>query len=717
MRRVWLLLFLAPLPAAFFLLQDGYFSSSDGMIHLYRLFELDRSLHAGILYPRWFPLSGYGYGLPVLNYYPPLAYYLAELFHWLGAGYIVSIKLLIAFGFLLAAISMFIFARGVIGDAPAFIAGIAFAYLPYLLSDAYVRGNFPEMLAVSLLPLALAAFRRVVETDKTRNAMLAALAFTAIILTHHLTAMTFAALLLAYLAWLFIGQRDWKRVLPCVGAILLALALAAFYWVPAIGELNLVQVGPGSLARFLVNRLVTPADFFAPSLAYEYLPQTNALKHSAGFPQTIVALLAIVQTLRPRIANNQLPITNYIFFFFLATVASIVMMLDVSAPVWYAIPTLRFMQFPWRFQIIAGIGIAFLIGVWCKWIVDRFPKSPRFVLPVTAIVLIALALANLPVRVIPLTDAQVDLTRASDSDYVVAQMGWGWTREFVPATVKENEPVYASVAKPVMSAPIVAPTVQVKQVGIREQSFRVATSQSFELSLHTFFFPRWQAYIDGAPAETYPRGDLGLATVRVPPGDHAVEFRFENTFLRDVASAITLIVLGFGFAGLLFKRRRVAIAIILGVILFFAILTWHRRADLANPAFIVGAIAPQPTALVANLDNQAMLIGYSTERANNALYVTLYWLGLNAMDRDYTSFVHLLDANDAVIAQHDGLPDQGLTPTTRWLAGEIIMDRHTLAVQSLAPGEYQLAAGMYLSSDTGFTSLGNRADLGRVQFK
>ena len=178
-----------------------------------------------------------------------------------------------------------------------------------------------------------------------------------------------------------------------------------------------------------------------------------------------------------------------------------------------------------------------------------------------------------------------------------------------------------------------------------------------------------------------------------------------------------MIVLGIGFARLLFTRRRAAVAVIVCVSLFILVFSWHRREDRTNPAFRVGAVSPQPTAMAANLDNRAMLIGYSTERANNALYVTLYWLGLNAMDRDYTSFVHLLDANDVVLAQHDGSPDQGLTPTTRWLAGEIILDRHALAVQSLAPGEYRLAAGMYLSSDTGFTSLGDRADLGRVQFK
>jgi uncharacterized membrane protein len=171
MRRGWLaLLALVPVPAAISLAQDGFFASSDGMIHLYRLFELDRALRAGILYPRWFTLSGYGYGLPVLNYYPPLAYYLSELFHFAGAGYIASIKLSIALGFLVAAFSMFLFARDLLGDAPAFVAAVAYVYLPYLLSDAYVRGNFPEFLAMALLPLALWAFQRLFDSGATQVA-------------------------------------------------------------------------------------------------------------------------------------------------------------------------------------------------------------------------------------------------------------------------------------------------------------------------------------------------------------------------------------------------------------------------------------------------------------------------------------------------------------------------------------------------------------------
>ncbi len=742
MRRVWLALCLAPLPAAISLAQDGYFSSSDGMIHLYRLFELDRALRAGIFYPRWFPLSGYGYGLPVLNYYSPLSYYVAELFHLAGAGYIVSLKLLIAFGFLAAAFSMFLFARDLLGDAPALVAAVAYAYLPYLLSDAYVRGNFPEFLAMSILPLVLWAFRRVFDHrrvaedaekkyqnslrsprlsgDFVGQVLFAALAFGAIVLIHHLTAMLIAALLLAYIPFLFAMYRDWTRLLASAAAVLLALALSAFYWLPALGELNLVYVGPASVARFLVNRLVSLTDFFAPSLAYVYLPQSEVLKHAAGFPQTMIALVVgivgLVVMLRHRGLNlmrhtrHELRITFCVLFFFPVTVASIFMTLTFSAPLWYAIPTLRFMQFPWRFQILAGIGIAFLIGIGAKWIAElvaRFRLSGA-TYAVSSIAFIALGIANLPVRTFPLTDAQVNLLHSSDPDYVVAQMGWSWTREFVPATVQNADSVYAPVAQPNVPMPDPAravPTIQIVHDGLLAESLRVAAPQPLDISLHTFYFPEWQAYIDGAPARTYPRGSLGLVSVTVPPGDHTVSFQFQDTLFRTAANLISLLSALGVFAWLVIAHRRAAVAVLGATILIAAL--WFLRAQTADAAL--------PTPLSENLDNRAMLIGYTADRVNETMYVTLYWFALGEMDKNYHVSVHLVDSNDYTVAQQDAPPDQGLTPTTRWMPGEVIVDHHALALTSLKPGEYRLTAAMYLPLDNSYANLGTPVELGRVK--
>ena len=81
---VWVLLL--ALPAVLPLLQSGYLDSHDGLFHLYRLAALDEAFKGGVFNPRWFPDFAFGYGHPVLNYYSPLTYFVAQLFHMVGVG-------------------------------------------------------------------------------------------------------------------------------------------------------------------------------------------------------------------------------------------------------------------------------------------------------------------------------------------------------------------------------------------------------------------------------------------------------------------------------------------------------------------------------------------------------------------------------------------------------------------------------------------------------
>lgn len=722
----------ATLPASFALLRDGFFSSSDGMIHLYRVFELDRALRAGIFFPRWFPLSGYGYGLPVLNYYPPLAYYIAEIFNLLGAGYIGSVKCLIAFTFCAAALSMFVFSRDLLGLAPAFVAAIAFTYLPYLLSDAYIRGNLPEMLAMALIPFALAMFRRLYPTRSAKYLVLSALAFAAIILTHHLTAMLAAPLIGAYVIFLFALERDWKKLLACAGAVSLSLALSAFYWVPAIAELNLVFVGPASLARFLVSRLVTLEQFFTPSLAYAYLPQSDALQHSAGFPQTVAALLVGLVVLmsyllsrlnspksrsESSLQDSPAGVSTYshMLFFFVSLLAAIIMLLDFSASLWYAIPTLRFMQFPWRFQVVAGISIAFLLGVLAGKLPIASYRFRTIALSLISLFLLYLALVNLPDRSIPLTDPQVNLLRSDDPDYVQAQMGWSWTREFVPAAVQDENVAGSRQRTLAPQSPRAVLQVQIENDGLLARAMRVSAPEPTEISLHQFFFPGWQGYIDGAAAPTYPAGSLGLVTVNVPPGDHRIEFRFDETPYRAALDAVSILAfVGVG-VWLFLAERRAFIAVSVAVVLLGALMGFQTRP----------ALAAHPTPLSAEFGHNAALIGYSADRQGDALYVTLEWFALREMQDDFIVTVQLVDAAGKIIAQSDALTDWGVTPTSRWQRGELVTDRR--ALRGVPRGSYRLIVGMYLPREDQIENLaayarsgdplGNQVELGSIQIE
>lgn len=75
--------------------------------------------------------------------------------------------------------------------------------------------------------------------------------------------------------------------------------------------------------------------------------------------------------------------------------------------------------------------------------------------------------------------------------------------------------------------------------------------------------------------------------------------------------------------------------------------------------------------------------------------LVLYWQAPEAAapPRDYTVFVHLLDASGRLLAQDDAFPAGGAQPTSCWEPGEIVADRHRLT--AVAGGD-RLEVGLYL---------------------
>ena len=103
----------------------------------------------------------------------------------------------------------------------------------------------------------------------------------------------------------------------------------------------------------------------------------------------------------------------------------------------------------------------------------------------------------------------------------------------------------------------------------------------------------------------------------------------------------------------------------------------------------------------ANLENTVELLGSFTSstryHAGQTVDVTMHWLGLCSLDKDYKAFLHLTDpAMTHQPAQHDGDPGGGFTPVSRWLPGEIMPDTyHTPLPADLPPGRYLLWGGLH----------------------
>ena len=116
---------------------------------------------------------------------------------------------------------------------------------------------------------------------------------------------------------------------------------------------------------------------------------------------------------------------------------------------------------------------------------------------------------------------------------------------------------------------------------------------------------------------------------------------------------------------------------------------------------------PAPSALYT-LGDRVEWIGYTLPENPTldpaGFPVTLYWRALAEMDEDYTVFLHLLDAQGALLGQGDGPPFDGDYPTSAWSQGEELEDTHLLLPvdRSLLPdvlGGAHLLIGLYRSED------------------
>ncbi len=58
----------------------------------------------------------------------------------------------------------------------------------------------------------------------------------------------------------------------------------------------------------------------------------------------------------------------------------------------------------------------------------------------------------------------------------------------------------------------------------------------------------------------------------------------------------------------------------------------------------------------------------------------LLWCPSGPTSRGLTVFVHLVDGHGRLVAQHDGVPVGGTSPTTSWDSGQVIVDRHRFVV-------------------------------------
>ena len=747
---VWLrapLLTLAlALPALFLLFQPGFFVSDDGRFHVYRIAALARAWLAGVLHPRLFPEFGFGYGQEALNFYAPLSYWPGALLSVLHLNPATAAEVTIGLVILLAALAMFFYVRDLWGPAAGVLAAILYTYYPYHLVDAYVRGAIPELAAFIFPPLILWAATRAMQAETAQGSQRAmlwgVLAWAGLVFTHNLSALLVALAFVPYALLMAWRTGRWRRLLGLGLSLGLALAFTAVYWLPVLAESSAMGLGEGP-SRGYENHMLGLSQIIAHTFFYDYQTAYDGpIVHPQNWLVIAIFLLAAV-LLAWRWRQRRLPARmSILVFHLLLAVGAIFMTTVFSLTVWHPLTfILGFLQYPWRFLSLAAVGVAVsggaLIPLLALHVPDKsaipepHPQSggPADRRPMTAAIIIIVfllaaltSLPKLPYEPLPLSSADAWFPgRMWQEDAEMGQVGATWTGEFLPRTVTEQRWALGRPRQDAQDTPPLPgpPRVQLTSVQLLGLTLTLDAPAETPIRLHQFQAPGWNATIDAAPADIHASGELGLSTIDVhETGRHDVAFVFGRTLDRVAGAWLAAL------AALLWSLwawrtgkggrwlRPAAVAALVAT------------AALMLNSGGVGRASHTPAPVQVQVGDVAQILASDVHpaRVPGYLEVTIYWLALKENAVDYHVFVHVLDGAGRVIAQHDGFPVGGFTPTTRWRSGEIIKDAYHIPLPSdLPPGAYDVKTGMYAYGDviqnlpTSPPQPDDRVYLGRVE--
>jgi hypothetical protein len=116
--------------------------------------------------------------------------------------------------------------------------------------------------------------------------------------------------------------------------------------------------------------------------------------------------------------------------------------------------------------------------------------------------------------------------------------------------------------------------------------------------------------------------------------------------------------------------------------------------DSTDPTYIM---PPLPSHFSTPIYLERYELPTSTLHRGKALVVILDWRVSASVDREYTVFAHLVDANGNIVSQYDALPAGGIDKTNDWRPTRQYVDSIVLPIDANAPlGDgYRLELGMY----------------------
>lgn len=571
----------------------------DSPFLLLRTHQLAVNLRAGVFPARWMPDAAYGFGYPFFSYYAALPYYLAAGFSVIGLNILAAIKLTQTLFFAAAALAMYGWAEQILQSRPgAWLAAVAYTSVPFHLVNVYVRGDsLSEFAAFAFYPLILWGLDRLARRPALRRAVPPALAYAALIITHNVSALIFSPFILLYLAfhvWRFsldAPQPGFRRIMSHVSLLILplliGLLLSAWFWLPALREMDYAQLDAQVSGYFFYGNHFRSTDLMQWRPLFDY---AGDLDRGGPFAMGLAqAILAAAGTLAVGIGiatgnrrlfggskRQQGPNVNRgrwqpgmwaLGYATLGLLLSTWLITPLSRLVWDHVPLLPMTQFPWRFLSVQAVFTALLTGALITPLTGWFRSVPPWVTAAVLGATVTVAgLAGLQPEYLPIGAEDVSVARLQLYELFSGNIGSTIRHEYLPQWVKPRPHTGPTLLRPDAPPSVFALSGQVfyterVEEGPTRHVWNLDTGNTgSEVAFPIYYWPGWQAAVNGVPVDTGPAPASGYLSLNVPPGQHTIEVWLGRTGLRlwsEIGSLIGAVaVLGIWVLDLLRCARR-----------------------------------------------------------------------------------------------------------------------------------------------------------------
>lgn len=553
---IFSLLIILTVPATYTLFTTGGFTSHDLVHHVVRQISMDKLLSEGQFPPRWSGELNNGYGYPVFLFNYPLPAMVGEVFHKIGLGFVDSVKAVLFLSMVISVVGMYLFLNSLLSSRlSAFLGAMFYLYAPIRFLNVYVSAAVGSALALGLVPYV---FWSLVEIEKglrikeqaERWGLIGALFFALLILSHNVTALIFAPVMLAFAGILIWKSKEKVRLFMQLGTMfLLGLGLSAWFWLPAILEKGYTRFDL-IFSKFYQDQFVSLGQLLRSpwgyGLSHPQNPEPGDMSYQLGLGQILVI---IVYGLWLIIYGRKAKDKHLGIFVLVSFMASVFLMLKISQPVWETVPFLSLVQFPWRLQAVAVFAASLAAALLVKYLPFR---------KIIFVVLLGLVIyANRNHWHInevfnPGEDYFLNLKTTSTS-YGEHLPKWGAVAE------RKSPGKFQYVSGP--------GRVNIK---VDKSNFilaQVEASTPSKLVLNQYYFPGWEIAVDGKKVKFDYLTDTksyGLPVFDIQAGSHSVKAEFKNTSDRNWADTISFIGLAI-WVGILIKacllnlRRRASV--------------------------------------------------------------------------------------------------------------------------------------------------------------